>query len=294
MGTSETTSQEPRVASLLLRRPLRLGLAADLTNLIYSQGGRILYHDQVVDSDSGHYYTCLKWDASDMKCPDADMTVRLAALFGDGPDIEWSVRYSDQPMRMAVFVSKDPWCLYDILARSHSGEWNVQVPLIISNHPDLKHIADRFGIKFLLFSVNKENKNEIETSQLDLLKNEQIDFVVLARYMQILSDRLVQAFPNRIINIHHAFLPSFPGAKPYHAARERGVKMIGATSHYVTETLDAGPIIEQDVLRVSHRNSVQDLVRFGRDLEKIVLARAIWSHIQRKVIVHNGRTLVFD
>ena len=294
METSETTSQEPRVASLLLRRPLRLGLAADLTKLIYTQDGRILYHDQVVDPDSRHYYTCLKWDASGMKISDADMADRLAVIFGDGPDVEWSVRYSDQPMRLAIFVSKDPWCLYDILARSHSGEWSVKVPLIISNHADLEPIADRFGIKFQVCPINRDNKDEIEAQQLELLKSERIDFVVLARYMQILSGRLVQAFPNRIINIHHAFLPSFPGAKPYHAARERGVKMIGATSHYVTETLDAGPINEQDVLRVSPRHSVQDLVRSGRDIEKIVLTRAIWNHIQRKVIVHDGRTVVFD
>lgn len=294
MGTAETSPPVQRVASLLLRCPLRLGLAADLTQLIYTQGGRIFYHDHSVDADSRHYYTCLKWDASAMQGTGVDMNDRLAAMFGNGADIEWSLRYSDQPMRLAIFVSKDPWCLYDILARSHSGEWNVQIPLIIGNHSDLEHIAERFGIKFRRFAINADNKEEVETQQLELLKSEQIDFVVLARYMQILSGRFVQAFPSRIINIHHAFLPSFPGAKPYHAARKRGVKMIGATSHYVTETLDAGPIIEQDVLRVSHRHSVQDLVRFGRDLEKIVLARAIWSHIQRKVIVHNGRTVVFD
>ena len=294
MSTPQSIDAQPRQASLLLRCPLRLGLAAELTNLVYTQGGAIQYHDQNVDPDSRHYYTCLKWDASGMKVSDQDMQERLSAMIGSGPDIEWSVRYSDQPMRMAIFVSKDPWCLYDILARSHSGEWNVQVPLIIGNHADMAPIAERFGIQFRLFAINKENKEEIETQQLALLKSEDIDFVVLARYMQILSGRFVQAYPSRVINIHHAFLPAFPGAKPYHSARERGVKMIGATSHYVTETLDAGPIIEQDVLRVSHRHSVQDLVRFGRDLEKIVLSRAIWSHIQRKIIVHNGRTVVFD
>jgi formyltetrahydrofolate deformylase len=265
-----------------------------LTNLIYEHGGKILYHDQSVDSDSWDYYTCLKWDASAVKASDQEMADRLSDILDSGPDIEWSVRYSDQPMRMAVFVSRDPWCLYDILARSHSGEWRVQVPLIVSNHADLASIAERFGIRFRLFSINGENKEEVEAQQLQLLKDERIDFVVLARYMQIVSERFVRAYPNRIINIHHAFLPAFPGARPYHSARKRGVKMIGATSHYVTETLDAGPIIEQDVRRVSHRHSVQDLVRFGRDLEKIVLARAIWGHIQRKIIVHNGRTVVFD
>lgn len=294
METSETMYAEPREASLLLRCPLRQRLAAELTSLIYEHGGKILYHDQSVDSDSGDYYTCLKWDASAMKASDQTMAERLFNILGSGPDREWSVRYSDQPMRMAVFVSRDPWCLYDILARSHSGEWRVQVPLIVGNHADLASVAERFGISFRLFSINRENKEEVETQQLQLLEDERIDFIVLARYMQIVGERFVRAYPNRIINIHHAFLPAFPGARPYHSARQRGVKMIGATSHYVTETLDAGPIIEQDVRRVSHRHSVQDLVRFGRDLEKIVLARAIWGHIQRKIIVHDGRTVVFD
>jgi formyltetrahydrofolate deformylase len=294
MERSETRCTEPREASLLLRCPLRQRLAAEMTLLIYTHGGRILYHDQSVDPDTGDYYGCLKWDASGIKASDEAMAERLSDILGGGSDIDWSVRYSDQPMRMAVFVSKDPSCLYDILARSHSGEWRVQVPLIVGNHADLASIAERFGTTFRLFSVNRENREEVETQQLQLLQDERIDFVVLARYMQIVSERFVQAYPNRIINIHHAFLPAFPGARPYHSARKRGVKMIGATSHYVTETLDAGPIIEQDVLRVSHRHSVQDLVRLGRDLEKIVLARAIWSHIQRKIIVHNGRTIVFD
>jgi formyltetrahydrofolate deformylase len=184
--------------------------------------------------------------------------------------------------------------MYDILARSHSGEWNVEVPLIISNHTDLEKAAERFRVEFRAFPMTKENKDLVEAEQLALLKSHRIDFVVLARYMQVLTGRFIQAYPNRIINIHHAFLPSFPGARPYHSARQRGVKMIGATGHYVTEVLDAGPIIEQDILRVSHRHSVHDLIRIGRDIEKVVLSRAIWSHIQRKVIVHNGRTVVFD
>jgi formyltetrahydrofolate deformylase len=185
--------------------------------------------------------------------------------------------------------------LYDILARSHSGEWPVKVVLIIGNHADtMEEIAQRFNVRFVCFDIHAGNNSEIEEQQLALLTSECVDLVVLARYMQILSQRFVKAFPNRIINIHHAFLPAFPGAKPYHSARQRGVKMIGATSHYVTENLDAGPIIEQDVLRVNHRHSVQDLVHMGRDLEKIVLSRAIYSHLQRKVIVHAGRTIVFD
>jgi formyltetrahydrofolate deformylase len=195
---------------------------------------------------------------------------------------------------MAVFVSKDPWCLYDILARSLSGEWRVEVPLVVGNHPELETVAKRFDVAFRLFPVTKESKSGVEEEQLALLASQKIDLVVLARYMQVISGRFIEAYPNRIINIHHAFLPAFPGARPYHAARARGVKVIGATSHYVTETLDAGPIIEQDVLRVTHRHSVDDLVRFGRDLEKVVLSRAIGSHLRRKIIVHKGRTVVFD
>lgn len=274
--------------------PLQLGLAANLTQAIYRSGGQIVYHDQSVDKESKLYYTCLKWDTLAMTISDEEMIAQLTRVIGDGKDVDWSVRYSDRPQRMAVFVSRDPWCLYDILARSHSGEWNVEIPLVVGNHADLEHVARKFGIEFRHFAVTPDNKDEIEQQQLALLREYEIDFIVLARYMQILSGRLVQAFPSRIINIHHAFLPSFPGARPYHAARTRGVKMIGATSHYVTEVLDAGPIIEQDVIRVNHRHSVQDLVRLGRDLEKIVLSRAIWSHLESKVIVHNGRTVVFD
>lgn len=285
---------QPRVAHLLLRCPLRLGLASGLTQLIYAKGGKILYHDQYVDPENKYYYTCMKWDTYGMTASDQDMADNMAELVGDGPDVEWSLTYSDQPMRMAIFVSKDPWCLYDILAHSHSGGWPVEVALIIGNHPDMEPIAQRFGIHFAIFDIHADNKAEIEAQQLALLKSERVDFVVLARYMQILSHRIVDAYPNRIINIHHAFLPAFPGAKPYHAAKKRGVKIIGATSHYVTDSLDEGPIIEQDVLSVSHRHSVQDMIRMGRDLEKMVLSRAVYKHLQHKVIVHEGRTIVFE
>lgn len=287
------TREESRSVTLLLHCPLRLGLAAGLTQFIYANGGRILYHEQYVDAESDHYYTRLTWDVSGFSVTDAGVAERLRALIGSGSDTEWSLHDSEQVLRMAVFVSKDPWCLYDILARSHSGEWSVEVPVIVGNHSELGPVARRFGVEFRGFSVTTENKREVEDEQLALLQSHRIDFVVLARYMQILTGRFVQAYPSRVINIHHAFLPAFPGARPYHSARERGVKIIGATSHYVTETLDAGPIIEQDVLRVTHRHSVQDLIRSGRDLEKVVLSRAIRSHIERKIIVHKGRTVVF-
>jgi formyltetrahydrofolate deformylase len=294
MNAPGNVPKESRSVILLLHTPLRLGMAASLTQFIYSHGGRILYHDQYVDAESTHYYTRLKWDLSGFSMTDEQTTDSLRALIGSEPDTEWSLHYSDETLKMAVFVSKDPWCLYDVLARAQSGEWAVDVPVIVSNHTDLEPVARRFGVEFRAFAVSRENKDEVEAEQLALLQSRQIDLVVLARYMQILTGRFVREFPNRIINIHHAFLPAFPGARPYHSARERGVKIIGATSHYATETLDAGPIIEQDVLRVSHRHSVQDLIRFGRDIEKVVLSRAIWSHLRRKVIVHKGRTVVFD
>jgi len=294
MSAPPVETAEPRSVTLLLHCPLRLGIAASLTQFVYKHGGRILYHEQYVDPEIQHYYTRLRWDLSGFSLSDADTVAGLRGLIGFAPDAEWSLHFSDEIPRMAVFVSKDPWCLYDILARSQSGEWAVKVPVVIGNHPDLEPVATRFGIEFRHFPVTKENKDAVETEQLALLERRRIEFVVLARYMQILSGRFVQAYPHRIINIHHAFLPAFPGARPYHSARARGVKMIGATSHYVTETLDAGPIIEQDVRRVTHRQSVKDLIRMGRDLEKVVLSRAIWSHIRRKIIVHEGRTVIFD
>ena len=284
----------PRSVVLLLHCPLRLGLAADLTHFVYNQGGKIQYHEQYVDPETHHYYTRLAWDLSGVSMTDGQTAVRLQELIGEGEETEWSLHYSDRVLKMAIFVSKEPWCLYDLLARVGAGEWTVEVPVIVGNHEDLEPVARRFGIDFKGFSITPENRAEVEERQLGLLLSRQVDFVVLARYMQICGAPFVSAFPNRVINIHHAFLPAFPGARPYHSARERGVKMIGATSHYVTEELDAGPIIEQDVLRVSHRHSVQDLMRFGRDLEKVVLSRAVGAHIAHKVIVHRGRTIVFD
>jgi formyltetrahydrofolate deformylase len=286
--------REPRSQILLLHCPLRLGIAANLTRFVYDHGGRILYHDQYVDPETQHYYTRLRWDVSAFTLSDTDLAPALASVIGEGPDVAWSLHASDEVARLAVFVSKDPSCLFDLLARTRSGEWRAEIALVVANHPDLEPVARTFGLPFHAFAVTPENKAEVEQAQLALLEAERIDLVVLARYMQIVTGRFVQAFPSRIINIHHAFLPAFPGARPYHAAHARGVKMVGATSHYVTETLDAGPIIEQDVRRVTHRQSVGDLVRLGRDLEKTVLARAVWSHIRHKVIVHEGRTVVFD
>lgn len=281
---------DTRTATLLLHCELRAGLAADLTRFVQANGGRIVYHEQYVDNEIHRYYTRLQWELANFAVPDGEIGAHVEKLAGGG---HWSLRLSDCPQRMAVFVSKEPWCLYDILARSYSGEWPVEIPVIVANHPDLKPVADRFGIAFHVLPMTADNKTEVEQAQLALLAEHRIDLVVLAKYMQIVTERFVRAYESQIINIHHAFLPAFPGARPYHSAHARGVKMIGATAHYVTEALDAGPIIEQDVMRVTHRDTVQDLVRSGRDIEKIVLSRAIWSHLQNKIIVHNGRTIVF-
>ena len=196
-------------------------------------------------------------------------------------------------LTVALFVSKLPHCLHDILAHVESGEWKVQLPLVISNHPALESVVRRQGIDFQVVPIDRDNKLAQEQQELELLQRHQIDFVVLARYMQVVSPGFIAHYPNRIINIHHSFLPAFPGAKPYHSAHERGVKIIGATSHYVTDDLDAGPIIEQDVVRVTHKESVEDLIRKGQELEKLVLSRAIWMHLKRKVLVHANRTVVF-
>lgn len=283
---------EPRTATLLLHCERRTGIGADLTQFVYASNGRIVAHEQYVDTELDHYYLRMQWDLTGFALTDTEIESGLRPLIPEG-DAACSLHFSDRAPRMAVFVSKDPWCMYDILARSFSGEWKVEIPVIVGNHPDLASVAERFGIEFRVYPVTPETKARVEQAQLELLASERVEFVVLAKYMQIVSGRFVQAYPNRIINIHHAFLPAFPGARPYHSARERGVKIIGATGHYVTEVLDAGPIIEQEVMRVSHRHSVEELVRSGRDLEKIVLSRAIRSHLQHKVIVHRGRTIVF-
>ena len=204
------------------------------------------------------------------------------------------LHFSDTKLRMALFVSKMSHCFYDLLARYESGELNVDIPIIISNHSDLQKAAERLDIDFFCLSITKENKKQQEEKQKDLLKQHNIDFIVLARYMQVLSDDFVKEYPQKIINIHHSFLPAFPGGRPYHSAYERGVKIIGATSHYVTTELDAGPIIEQDVVRVSHKDAVDDMVRIGRDLEKIVLARAVRHHVHHDLLVYENRTVVFE
>ena len=292
VNTGNEKNQE-RSVILLIHCPDRKGLVASVTDFIHKNDGNILYLDQHVDFQKQMFFMRVEWALIDFKIsPDNIKEIfqkSIAAKFG----MHWRLFFSDEIPRMAIFVSKLSHCLYDILSRYQSGEWKIEVPLIISNHPDLEKVANEFNIDYNFFPITKTNKLEQERTQLTLLNSYNIDFIVLARYMQILSEELVSHYPSKIINIHHAFLPAFPGAKPYHSAYEHGVKIVGATSHYVTAELDSGPIIEQDVVRVSHSDLIGDLIRKGRDLEKIVLSRAIWNHTQRKILVYDNRTVIF-
>lgn len=235
-----------------------------------------------------------EWDLNNTNLPVEELGVRFQAEIAEKFGMQWKLYFSDGTPRIAVFVSKLSHCLYDILSRYQAKEWDVEIPLIISNHNNLETVAKGFGIDYYIFPITKTNKRSQEQKQLALLKEHNIETIVLARYMQIMTNEFVKNYPNRIINIHHSFLPAFPGAQPYHSAYERGVKIIGATSHYVTSELDAGPIIEQDIVNISHKDTVMDLIRKGRDLEKVVLARTIWHHLRRKVLVHDNRTIVFE
>lgn len=284
----------PHTATLLIHCRDRHGLVAAITEFISGHNGNIVYLDQHVDAQKGVFFMRVEWDLEHFEIAAKDIGSRFQDALAERFEMHWHLHFSDETPRMAVFVSKLPHCLFDILARCQSGEWRIDIPVIISNHDTLRPVAERFGIDYHVLPITPENKAEQEARQLELLSQYRIDFVVLARYMQILSPQFIEHYPERIINIHHSFLPAFPGARPYHSAHARGVKIIGATSHYVTQELDAGPIIDQDVVHVSHRDSVEDLVRKGRDLEKLVLARAIWNHTQHKVLSYDNRTVIFD
>ena len=285
---------ETRSAILLVHCPDREGLVVAITNFISSNGGNILHLDQHVDVEKYRFFMRVEWDLAHFSIESDYIGQRFEAEVGTQFEMLWQLYFSDDRPRMALFVSKLPHCFYDILARFEASEWRVEIPLIISNHRDMESVARRFGIDFVYLPVSSVNKQEQEAKQIELLQQYNIDFIVLARYMQILSEAFIERYPQRIINIHHSFLPAFPGGRPYHSAYARGVKIIGATSHYVTADLDAGPIIEQDVVQVSHKDSVDDMVRKGRDLEKIVLARAIWHQLKRNILVCENRTVKFD
>lgn len=283
-----------KTAKLLLHCPDKPGILAEVTGFITVNKGNIIYLDQYVDHIENIFFMRIEWELNLFLVPQEKIKDYFATLYAQKYEMNFRLYFSDTKPRMAIFVSKMSHCLFDLLARYTAGEWNVEIPLIVSNHPDLQHVAERFGIPFHLYPITKETKEEQEKKEMELLANYKITFIVLARYMQVISERMINAYPNRIINIHHSFLPAFVGAKPYHAAFERGVKIIGATSHYVTTELDAGPIIEQDVVHITHKDTVQDLVNKGKDLEKIVLSRAVQKHIERKVLAYKNKTVIFN
>lgn len=282
-----------RTAILLIDCPDRTGIVATIGELLYRHSANILHADQHQDAESGLFLMRVEWDLNgfDLDLDDfAKEMVPIAEQF----QMHWRLERSDRPHRLALFVSKYDHCLVDLLYRHHTGELVCEIPLVISNHPDAKRWADFYGVPFHHIPMTPKNKAEAEQAQLALLRDHQVDLVVLARYMQILSAGFVEHYPQRIINVHHSFLPAFSGARPYHRAYERGVKIIGATSHYVTEELDEGPIIEQDVVRISHRDDLEDLLQKGRDLEKGALSRAVRWHIDHRILVYNRKTVIFD
>lgn len=281
-------------AKLLLHCPDKPGILAEVTDFITVNKGNIIYLDQYVDHVENIFFMRIEWELKDFLVPQEKIEDYFRTLYGQKYEMDFRLYFSDVKPRMVIFVSKLSHCLFDMLARYTAGEWNVEIPLIISNHPDLQHVAERFGIPFYLFPITKETKEEQERKEMELLARHKITFIVLARYMQVISEQMINAYPNKIINIHHSFLPAFVGAKPYHAAFQRGVKIIGATSHYVTTELDAGPIIEQDVVRITHKDAIEDLVNKGKDLEKIVLSRAVQKHIERKVLAYKNKTVIFS
>jgi len=270
------------------------GIIAVVTSFIHEHSGNIVYIDQHVDQEQNEFFMRLESDFQLNSPPLQSLKKQFQDNIAVTFNMTWGMNTPTEKPKMALFVSKYDHCLYDILGRYNSGELHVEIPFIVSNHLDLKPIADSFNIEYHHIPVSKENKSEAENLQLELLTKHNIYFIVLARYMQIVSAKLISKFQNNIINIHHSFLPAFAGAKPYHSAFKRGVKIIGATSHYVTEDLDEGPIIEQDITRVSHIHTINDLILKGRDLEKIVLSRAIKLHLERKTMVYNNKTIIFS
>ncbi|MDO8614011.1 MAG: formyltetrahydrofolate deformylase, partial [Dehalococcoidia bacterium] len=280
-------------AVLLLSCPDQKGLVASVSDFLYRNDGNIIHADQHTDAEEGIFLQRVEWELEGFGIARAEIAGAfrpIAERFG----MTWSLHFSDYVPRIAVFVSREAHCMYDLLARRHMDEFAAEIPLVISNHPDLRAAAENFGAIYHHFLITPETKAAQEQAIIETLEVQRIDLIVLARYMQVLGDDFVARYPNRIINIHHSFLPAFAGARPYHQAYERGVKVIGATAHYVTAELDQGPIIEQDVVRVSHRDSVADLVRKGKDMEKVVLARAVDLHLRNRIVVYGNKTVVFD
>lgn len=279
-------------ATLLISCPDQRGLVAKFANFIYANGGNIVHADQHTDFAVGLFLTRLEWQLDGFHLPRELISPAFNAI-AQPLNAKWQLHFSDTVPRIAIWVSRQDHCLLDLIWRQRALELAAQIHLIISNHPDLQVIAEQFGIDYHYIQINNENKLEQEEKQLELLQQYNIDLVVLAKYMRILSPEFISKFP-QVINIHHSFLPAFVGANPYERAYQRGVKIIGATAHYVTADLDQGPIIEQEVVRISHRDDVADLIRKGKDLERMVLARAVRAHLQNRVLVYGDRTVVFE
>ena len=285
-----------QTAILLLHCPDQPGIISEITRFITDNNGNIVYLDQYVDKEEGMFFMRIEWELERFSIPREKIKEYLDTLYAQRYQMTCNLYFSDQRPRMAIFVSKMSHCLYDLLARWKAGEFDVDIPCIVSNHEDLRYVGEQFGIPYHVWSIKKDhsNKAEVEAEEMALLKENRVTFIVLARYMQIISDEMIQHYPNHIINIHHSFLPAFIGAKPYHQAYQRGVKIIGATSHYVTTELDAGPIIEQDVTRITHKDTPESLALKGKDLEKIVLSRAVSKHIERKILTYKNKTIIFS
>ena len=283
-------------AILLLHCPDEQGIISEVTKFITDNQGNIVYLDQYVDREDGMFFMRIEWELKNFTIPREKIYEYIDTLYSQRYSMTFNLYFNDERPRMAIFVSTMSHCLYDLLARYKAGEWNVDIPCIVSNHEDLRYVAEQFNIPYYVWSIKKDhsNKEEVEKAEMELLKKEKVTFIVLARYMQIITDGMISAYPHKIINIHHSFLPAFIGAKPYRQAWERGVKIIGATSHYVTADLDAGPIIEQDVTRITHKDTPESLVLKGKDLEKIVLSRAVTKHIERKILTYNNKTIIFS
>lgn len=280
-------------AILRVQCPDQKGLDATLADFIYRANGNILHFEQHQVAEMGLYLARIEWDLDGFQMDRKDFAQHFSPI-ADRMNMKWQMALSSDRMRVALFVSSYDHCLVDLLYRWHTGELACEIPIIISNHPDAKRHADFYGLPYHCIEVTNQNKREAEQKHRELLEKHRIDLVVLARYMQILSPEFIASYPQRIINIHHSFLPAFLGARPHRQAFERGVKLLGATAHYVTEVLDDGPIIEQDVIRISHRDAVQDLVQKGRDLEKIVLSRAVGWHLENRILLYGNKTVVFD
>ena len=284
------------IAIVLLHCLDQPGIISEITKFITDNKGNIVYLDQYVDREDGMFFMRIEWELNEFLIPKDKIEDYIKTLYAQRYQMTFNLYFNDERPRMAIFVSKMSHCIYDLLARYKAGEWDVDIPCIVSNHENLRYIGEQFDIPYYVWPIAKDhsNKMEVEAAELKLLKEKKVTFIVLARYMQIISENMIQQYPHHIINIHHSFLPAFVGARPYYQAYQRGVKIIGATSHYVTSDLDAGPIIEQDVVRISHKDTPESLMFKGKDLEKIVLSRAVTKHIERKILTYKNKTIIFS